>query len=101
MIIYNVTINVDESVHEEWLKWMRDIHIPEVLETGMFVDAKMLKLVNPKPDEGVTYAIQYTLKSIIDLEIYKTRFGPALQKKTEEKFGGKFHAFRSILETVD
>lgn len=101
MIIYNVTINVEESVHDEWLKWMKDVHIPEVLETGLFVESQIFKLLNPKPDEGVTYAIQYKLKSLIDLENYKTKHAPGLQRKTEEKFSGKYHAFRSILETID
>ena len=34
MYIYNVTTNIDESVHDEWLHWMKEIHIPDVLATG-------------------------------------------------------------------
>ncbi|MGQ3086877.1 DUF4286 family protein, partial [Flavobacterium sp.] len=30
MIIYNVTINIDDSVHDKWLTWMMEKHIPEV-----------------------------------------------------------------------
>jgi hypothetical protein len=101
MIIYNVTISVEENIHEEWLKWMRDIHIPEVLATGLFIESKMLKLVTPSPAEGVTYAIQYTLANMENLKTYQTQFGPALQKKTAEKYEGKFHAFRTVLETID
>lgn len=101
MVIYNVTINVESSVHDEWFDWMKNIHIPEVLETGLFIDGKMLKLKDPHPDEGVTYAIQYTLTSMEKLDKYKKDFAPALQKKTADKYAGKFHAFRSVLETVD
>ncbi|MEG1025142.1 MAG: DUF4286 family protein, partial [Flavobacterium sp.] len=28
MIIYNVTTNIHESVHDQWLKWMQEKHIP-------------------------------------------------------------------------
>ena len=27
MIIYNVTINIDHSVHEDWLEWMKNEHV--------------------------------------------------------------------------
>ena len=40
MYIYNVTINIDGSVHEEWLSWIQD-HIQDVLATGSFVAAKL------------------------------------------------------------
>ncbi|MBS1513563.1 MAG: DUF4286 family protein [Bacteroidetes bacterium] len=101
MIIYNVTMSIEESIHNEWLDWMKNIHIPEVLATGLFVESKILKLRSPEPEEGFTYAIQYTLNSMAELDTYQTQFAPALRKKTDEKFGGKFHAFRTILETID
>lgn len=37
--IYNVTLNIDDSVHEEWKGWMMAIHIPEVLSTKLFKTA--------------------------------------------------------------
>ncbi|MDP4855379.1 MAG: DUF4286 family protein, partial [Schleiferiaceae bacterium] len=39
MYTYNVTVNVDDSIHAEWLHWMRSIHLPVVLATVMFLDA--------------------------------------------------------------
>ncbi len=101
MIIYNVTLNVDESIHAEWLEWMKSKHIPDVMATGQFVESKILKLMTPSLEVGVTYAIQYTLNSMDDLEKYKREFSDKLQKETIEKYGGKFHAFRTVLETVE
>ena len=31
MIIYNVTTNIHESVHDKWMIWMQHKHIPEML----------------------------------------------------------------------
>ena len=45
MIIYNVTINVDESIHSAWLKWMQNKHINDVLATGLFTNAKMVRVL--------------------------------------------------------
>ena len=45
MLIYNVTINIDESVHDQWLDWMKDKHLPDMLATGKFSHAKMVKVL--------------------------------------------------------
>ncbi|GIR13048.1 MAG: hypothetical protein CM15mP23_16230 [Cryomorphaceae bacterium] len=45
MIIYNVTINIDESISQEWLCWMQKTHILEVMNTGMFISAKMTRVM--------------------------------------------------------
>ncbi|MEG0918279.1 MAG: DUF4286 family protein, partial [Myroides sp.] len=45
MIIYNVTINIDESVHEQWLNWMQTKHIKEMLNTGCFKSARLVKVL--------------------------------------------------------
>jgi hypothetical protein len=102
MIIYNVTINIIEEEHCNWLEWMKNSHIPKVIKTGCFNDYKICKLLTSQEDEtGITYAIQYTCNSLNDLNFYQANFAPQLQKEHSEKFAGKFVAFRSILETID
>lgn len=101
MIIYNVTINIDESVHEEWLDWMKNKHIPDVMATGLFTAHKILRLLSRQEDEtGYTYAIQYTCLNLDNYEKYQSTFAPGLQAETQQKFGGKFGAYRSLLEEV-
>ncbi|MDQ3051379.1 MAG: DUF4286 family protein [Bacteroidota bacterium] len=100
MIIYNVTININHDVHDEWLQWMKKVHIPDVLQTGLFVESKMLRLLGDEDSGGTTYAIQYTLHSMEDYERYQRDFAPALQKEVTEKYNDKFVAFRTLLETV-
>jgi hypothetical protein len=101
MIIYNVTINVEDEIHETWLNWMKFTHIPEVMATGCFLSNKMLKLLSRQEDEiGYTYAIQYLCSSITVYEHYQKEFAPSLQAKTNALFKGKFVAFRTVLEEV-
>jgi hypothetical protein len=45
MIIYNVTTNIQESVHDQWLTWMQEKHIPDVLSTGKFTSARMVRVL--------------------------------------------------------
>ena len=57
MFIYNVTVNIDEGSDQEWLLWMREIHIPDVLKTGCFTGSRILKVLGVD-DTGHTYSIQ-------------------------------------------
>jgi hypothetical protein len=101
MILYSVTVNIDEDVHDEWLPWMREVHIPDVLATGLFTGYHMFKILSRFPEEtGVTYNIQYFLHSIEDYERYRTEFAPALQMVSEKRYSGKYTAFRTLLEEV-
>jgi hypothetical protein len=100
MFIYNVSLKIDWSAVEEWLRWMREEHIAEVLATGCFFDANMFKLLEQDDTEGPTFIVQYTCNKKIDYLKYKKDFAPALQEKGAAKFGTSVVAFRSIMEKL-
>ena len=98
MIIYNVTVSlVDQSIHQDWLKWMKEIHIPEVMDTGYFLDNKICRLL---VEDEITYAIQYTCKDMETLNAYQEKYAPQLQEEHNKRYRGKFGAFRTLLEIV-
>ena len=100
MIIYNVTVNIDLDVHDDWLKWMKESHIPDVMATGMFIDNKVSKVITGEEEGGLTYSIMYTCKDMATLEIYQEKHAPALQAGHTKRYAGKFGAFRTLLEVV-
>lgn len=99
MYIYNVTINIAEDVHNKWVKWMKETHIPEMLNTGKFIKALMSRVMVEEEMGGITYAIQYTAKNKTDLENYYKEDAEALRAKSAI-FEGKFVAFRTELEVI-
>lgn len=100
MYIYNVTLNVDDSIHEEWLSWMQNIHIPEVLATGKFTKALLSQVLVNEDLGGITYSIQYTCTSKELLMNYYQQDAPRLRKVIQNKFGNKFGAFRTEMKIV-
>lgn len=100
MIIYNVTISIDESVQFDWLQWMRSAHIPDVMQTGHFLEARISK-VHGEEEGGVTYAISYVAKSQENLDTYQAQHAPRLQAEHASKFAGKFAAFRTLLTIIE
>lgn len=99
MIIYNVTSNIDKTVHDQWLIWIKE-HIPHVLSTGCFIEAKLTKVL-VDDDQGATYSIQYRAKSRQDLERYYSDFADTLRQDAVKRFGDKVLAFRTELEVID
>ena len=74
MFIYNVTVNIADDVHQEWLKWMKGTHIPDVMKTGCFIDNQMVKVLYVE-DEGHTFSTQYKFLEMVDIEKYQKEFG--------------------------
>ena len=100
MIIYNVTVNIDDSVHNEWLTWIKE-HIPQVLATGKFTEAKLTKVLVEEEMGGQTYSIQYRAHSREALEDYYANHAEQLRQDGLKKFADKMLAFRTELEVVD
>ena len=99
MILYNITVNIDHDIHQEWLVWMKDFHIPDVWSTGLFIENKVAK-IHAEEDGGLSYSIQYLLKSWEDYNLYQSKFAPKLQKKYQDKYANKSVAFRTVLEII-
>lgn len=99
MYIYNVTINVDDAFHGEWLTWM-ETHIIDVLNTGKFISAKFTQIMVEEELGGKSYSVQYTAETKDDLENYYAEDAEALQTQTVQKFGDKILAFRTELKLI-
>ena len=99
MILYNVTVNIDHEVEQEWLRWMKEVHVPEVMSTGLFVSSRIYKVL-ANDDGGTTYAIQYSCATMEDYERYRDEHASRLQAETQRHYGGRFVAFRTLLEVV-
>lgn len=100
MIVYNVTIKLEWDIHQKWLGFMREKHIPDMLNTGLFHGHKMFRMMEENESDGVTYSMQYYFQNMEDYFTYQNDFAPDLQKEHEDLFEKKYVAFRSIMREV-
>lgn len=99
MIIYNVTMAVDLAIHDEWIVWMANEHMPEVLATGKFVDVKMYRVLLEKED-SITYSVQYFAENLSQVQLYLAEHAHELQAKHQQKYADKVVSFRTVLEEI-
>ncbi|XVJ66803.1 MAG: DUF4286 family protein [Lacibacter sp.] len=100
MIVYNVTIKVDWSIHDAWLQWMKEEHMPEMVQTGCFTQFQLLRLLEVEEEEGPTYAAQYVADSKADYNRYIETYATGMREKGLNKWGNRFIAFRSVMQSV-
>lgn len=100
MILYNVTVNISRMAEKEWLDWMKNVHVPEVMATGIPVQHKMLRLLTEIENEGTTYSVQYSFRSMEDYLAYQTQHQDELQQKHHARYAERYVSFRTLLEEI-
>jgi hypothetical protein len=98
--IYNVTTQISHQIHEAWVKWMKEKHIPEVMASGCFKRFQFVRLLEVDESESYTYATQYYASSKADYNRYIELYASALRKDALDTWGNQFVGFRSLMEIV-
>lgn len=101
MIIYNVTIKVASDIVKEWLNWMQEKHLGDMMNTGKFLGYRMCALENiTDEDDSQTFVIQYECEDMHAYEAYILNDSEAMRQDGLSKFGDRFIAFRTIMEVI-
>ncbi|MBC7589167.1 MAG: DUF4286 family protein [Chitinophagaceae bacterium] len=100
MLIYNVTINLEHAIHQAWLEWMKEKHIPEVMATGCFTHYQFVRVLDIDETDGVTYAVQYFAENKANYNRYIQGYADALRDDSLKSWGSKFIGFRSLMQVV-
>ncbi|GAB3340677.1 hypothetical protein GCM10027299_54270 [Larkinella ripae] len=100
MILYNLTVNIEKPIEQEWLQWMRAEHVPAVLATGLPQDHKILHLLTEVDNNGATYTFQYSFRNKLDFFRFQKNHSDALMDQMQQRFGNQYVTFQSLLEEV-
>ena len=79
---------------------MQHKHIPEMLATGKFSSAKMVRVIIEEEMGGTTYSVQYTTDCRETLQKYYQEDAPALREEGIKLFEDKMLSFRTELEVI-
>ena len=99
MIIYNETVIIEEATHREWLRWMQQEQIPNIMATGCFTSHQMLTVLD-SPNEGVTYCIQFHTDTIDNINRYYELYLQDFHNRLNQRFENRFVMFNTLMETV-
>ncbi|UYQ92965.1 DUF4286 family protein [Chitinophaga horti] len=100
MIVYNVTTKVSNAIKDRWLDWMKAEHIPEIMDTGLFHDYRICRLLEQDDSDGPTYTIQYSTDTLENYQTYINEHAPRIRQRSYAMFGDHFVAFRTVMQVV-
>ncbi len=101
MILYNVTVKIDLDIEDTWLAWVKENFIRKILDTNLFIDSKIFKLLNESDNDGVTYALQFYANSITEIDIFLNNYVQSIAEEHRQLFKNKHVAFMTLLEEID
>ncbi len=101
MLLYNVTVTIDLEIHDDWVRWMRETHIPDIMASGCFLSYRMCRLLGHEHEDSEIYAVQYLVKDMAHLLRFQQEFAPELQGQHKARYEGRYVVFRTVMELVD
>ncbi len=101
MLIYNITLKVEWSVHPQWLFWMQEVYIQQVMQSGCFTKHQLVRLLEIDEDEGPTYALQLYAGSWEAYNIYLENFLLQNEALGYETWGGSLLSFATLMEVIE
>lgn len=100
MLLYNVTFGIDKQIEEEWISWIKENYIPALMQTGLFTDYKMYKVLTHDDESSVSYSVQCFSNTIDQVLKYLNDFAPALVEVHRLRFKDKHVAFNTLLQEI-
>jgi hypothetical protein len=79
---------------------MQEEHLNDLVNTGLFTEARLCKLLDQDDEEGVTYVAQYFCITLDDFNLYIEQYAPIMRERGFAEFGNQFIAFRTLMEIV-
>lgn len=93
MVVYEITIDLDSSIYEDFLLWNQG-QMVELIALPGFKKA----VVYTEKDTPYRLSVQYHLKNMDALEHYATHHVPKLRAEAEKRYPGLFKAKKRIMK---
>lgn len=101
MVIYEVNIDIDGAIHDDYLHWLT-AHVAEICALPGFDGAQVLQVAEPEPAPGrLQLCVHYRLRDAASLQAYLQEHAPRLRADGVARFGGRFTATRRVLRSIE
>jgi hypothetical protein len=100
MIISNITYSIDKTLEQDFLEWLKAVHIPDVMMTLKPKSYKIMRLLTEIENAGATFSVQYNFESLEDFEVFENEFQEDLNYEVYKRYNGHYVLFPSLLEEL-
>lgn len=101
MLIFNATYLVSDKVHDTWLNWIREQHIPFMLDSNYFTHPQVARVITSDKQEGTSFSVQFRISDMRTLKEWNQKYSVIFQENCSQQFGTEVIFFTTVLEIID
>lgn len=101
MLIFNTTYLVSDKAHGAWLKWVREQHIPFMLDSAYFTQPQVARVITSDKEEGTSFSVQFRISDMRTLKLWNREYSAAFQENFTKQFGTEVLFFTTVLEMIE
>ncbi|NDP19808.1 MAG: DUF4286 family protein [Paludibacter sp.] len=101
MLIFNTTYLVSDKARASWLVWVREQHIPFMLESGYFSQPQVARVITSAEQEGTSFSVQFHVNDMRALKQWNQEFNSIFKEKCDQEFGTEVIFFTTVLDIVE
>lgn len=100
MLVYNTTFQVDTDVESNFIIWIKEVYIHEVLKAGMLSSPRLCKILSHL-DEGSSFSLQWEVENSTILHRWHMEHGAKLNDQIQQLFKDKVIGFPTLMELME
>ncbi|MBC7410004.1 MAG: DUF4286 family protein [Arcicella sp.] len=100
MIIQNITYSINKDLEQDFLDWMQNTHVQNVMITGFPKSFKIMRLLTEVENGGATFSFQYNFDNLNSFEVFEREYFDDLNYEVDKRYTGKYVFFPSLLEEL-
>ncbi len=100
MLLYNITVIIEDDSAEHWLNWLKTEKLPELSSFAAIQSSRIFRIVD-SPNEGQSFSLQFMLNKEADFEQTEEYLAQYLSADMYSKYPNKLVAFTSLMQHLD
>ena len=101
MITLNTTFHVEDEINDSFLDYMKETYFVNANQNNRIIQSRLSKIHSHRLDEGHSYSIQFSFKTLDELESWDKTKGRELNEELLKNFDNKITGFSTLLEEIE
>lgn len=101
MLVYNTTYQVNIEDARNFVIWIHQCYIPNVIEFGQLKKPRLSRIISHKEEGSECFSLQFEVESSARLHHWYNKQGAQLNKELIDLFKEKVVAFTTLMDIID
>lgn len=101
MLVYNTTYQMDIDDARNFVIWIHECYIPQVLEDGILKSPRLLRILSHKDQDTECFSLQWEVEDSAALHKWHVRQGMKLNEELQKVFKDKVIGFPTLMEVIE